>query len=96
MAKTKSPNAHPVSSRIAIAAGIALLVGVAGNVAASEGDANTSCRQETRRVVVRPKGGAPKAPRYGRFEERQVTVCDGKVVSREPSDVMLRASEHGK
>lgn len=41
-------------------------------------DANTSCRQETKRVVVWPHG-SPKAPPMARIENRQVTVCDPKV-----------------
>lgn len=43
-------------------------------------DANGACRQETKRVSVWPRT-APKAPQMARFEERVLTICDGKVVA---------------
>lgn len=66
-----------------------------GIAAANERDAKASCHQETRRVAVWPKGGAPKAQSVARFEDRQVTVCNGKVVSRAPSDADLQARDSG-
>jgi hypothetical protein len=62
-----------------------LIVGVWG--AASAGAADTaksdaSCREETRRIAVWPQGGNPKFNQHARFENRNVTVCDGKVVSQ--------------
>lgn len=66
-----------------------------GVAAANERDTSASCRQETRRVAVWPKGGAPKAQNKARFENRQVTVCDGKVVARAPSDADLQARDSG-
>jgi hypothetical protein len=80
--------------RTIVTTGVALLGLLATSAAtAEERDANASCRQETKRVAVWPKGGAPKAPRKARFEDRQVTVCDGKVVSRAPSDSGAQAAD---
>lgn len=71
------------ATRVTLAPLLGLLVGFAGSAQASENHAaNASCRQETKRVAVWPKG--PKAPRVARFEEREVTVCDGKVTARSP------------
>ena len=50
---------------------------------ASEAD-TTNCRQEMRRVTVWPQGGNPKNAQVGRVETREVTVCNGKVVSQKP------------
>jgi hypothetical protein len=66
-----------------------LLIGLCAGFAASSeaaderSDANSSCRQETKRVLVWPHG-SPKAPPMARFETREVTVCDAKV-SRQSS-----------
>jgi hypothetical protein len=57
---------------------LALFVGAAPAVAADAGD--TACRQEVRRVAVWPHG--PKAAQTPRYENREVTVCNGKVVSQ--------------
>ncbi len=57
---------------------LALFVGAAPAVAADASD--TTCRQEVRRVAVWPHG--PKAAQTPRFENREVTVCNGKVVSQ--------------
>lgn len=45
--------------------------------------AHSSCHQETKRVAVWPRT-APKAPQMARFEQRELTICDGKVVSSRP------------
>jgi hypothetical protein len=84
--------------RTIVTTGVALLGLLATGAATAEERAeNASCRQETRRVAVWPKGGPPKAPTKARFEDRQVTVCDGKVVSRAPesqaSDSGLQAAD---
>jgi hypothetical protein len=69
---------------------VGLLVGLsAGLPAGAEdgtqtNDTNASCRQETRRVAVWPRGGNPKSAQFARFEDRAVTVCNGKVVSQLP------------
>jgi hypothetical protein len=52
--------------------------------------ANASCTQETRRVAVWPV--SPKALQMARFEERAVTVCDGKVTKQSPA-VVRQAKE---
>lgn len=55
-----------------------LLLSFCSTLAAQErSDANASCRQETKRVVVWPHG--PKPPSPARIESREVTVCDAKV-----------------
>lgn len=67
-------------------AALVAIAGLFGTFAASAADvgkgrdANASCRQETKRVAVWPRT-APKAPTMARFEDRQLTICDGKVVS---------------
>lgn len=67
---------------------VSLLVGLSAGLpaAAAEGtrtaDSNASCHQETRRVAVWPKGGNPKYAQVPSIEAREVTVCNGKVVSR--------------
>lgn len=68
------------------AAGLALAVfsGIAPVAAADAENASSSCRQEVRRVAVWPQGGNPKFAQVARFENREVTVCDGKVVSQKP------------
>jgi hypothetical protein len=54
-----------------------LLLSCSFGLAAEERDeANASCRQETKRVVVWPHG--PKATAMTRSENREVTVCDAK------------------
>ena len=57
---------------------LALFVSAAPAVAADAGE--TMCRQEVRRVAVWPHG--PKAAQTPRYENREVTVCNGKVVSQ--------------
>lgn len=57
---------------------LALFVGAAPAVAADAGE--STCRQEVRRVAVWPHG--PKAAQTPRYESREVTVCNGKVVSQ--------------
>jgi hypothetical protein len=77
---------------------LAGLFGVAGASAADTKEsapANANCRQETKRVAVWPRT-APKAPVMARFEDRQVTVCDSKVVSKRPADEQLQAKDDGK
>lgn len=83
-----------VSSRATLSASVALLGLFAGFTAGTaqaneSNDASASCRQETKRVAVWPKG--PKAQRVARFEDREVTVCDGKVASRQPSEAPVNA-----
>lgn len=60
----------------------ALLIGTPVTVAAETSEAN--CRQEIRRVAVWPRGGNPKFAQTARVENREVTVCDGKIVSQKP------------
>ena len=87
-----------VTSRSTLAANVALL-GLFGALAAGaaqandRSDASASCRQETKRVAVWPKG--PKSSRMARFEERDVTVCDGKVASQRSTDATRQASDSG-
>jgi hypothetical protein len=61
---------------------LAALVAAAPVVAAEADNAN--CRQEMRRVAVWPQGGNPKNAQVARVETREVTVCNGKVVSQKP------------
>lgn len=83
-------------SRATISASLVLL-GLFGGLAAGaadaggRGDVNASCRQETKRVPVWPQG--PKAA--PRFETREVTVCDGQVMSRRSPDAALQGNESG-
>ena len=85
-----------VPFRAAVSASLALL-GLCGGLVTSAAQANdradASCRQETKRVAVWPKG--PKAPRQARFEERQVTVCDGEVMSKGARDAERKSSSSG-
>jgi hypothetical protein len=69
--------------RAVVPAGLALVTFLCTvPVGAAEADrSNGACRQETRRVAVWPKGGNPKLTPMPRYESREVTVCDGKVVS---------------
>lgn len=99
MKKSHCENLNRVPSRTTLAASIALLgalaVFAAGAAQAADRDANASCRQQTKRVAVWPKG--PKAAQQApRFEDREVTVCDGKVVSRRSSDAALQANENAQ
>lgn len=67
-----------------------LLLGLCAAAAAGAADggkaegASPSCHEETRRVAVWQQGGNPKFNQSPRFENRKVTVCDGKVVARPP------------
>jgi len=56
-----------------------MLLGLATGVATADerSDANASCRQETKQVVVWSHG--PKAAPTARVEQRVVTVCQAKV-----------------
>src|SRR5687768_6269114 len=83
-----------VASRVSVAAGatlLALLTGLsAGPAHATDNtDANASCRQQTKRVAVWPRG--PKNQNMARFEEREVTVCDGNVVSQRSTKAASQA-----
>lgn len=75
---------------------VSLLGGFAAGAAHAEDSskANPSCRQEIKRVAVWPKG--PKAQRVARFEDREVTICDGKVVARRKPEAVLQANENGQ
>ena len=57
-------------------AAVLLLSGCSVVAAEERSDANASCRQETKRVVVWPHG--PKASAMTRLENREVTVCGAK------------------
>ena len=75
--------------KVSIGAAVAASILIASlSTAAADGartdEANASCRQETRRVAVWPTGGNPKSAQVARFENRTVTVCDGKVLSESP------------
>jgi hypothetical protein len=100
MKKSHCENLSRVSSRTTLAASLMLLGAFAAFAAgaaraADRSDANASCRQETKRVAVWPKG--PKAAQQApRFENREVTVCDGKVVSRRPADAALQANDNAQ
>lgn len=67
-----------------IQCGVLLVTGLFGALAVSAADtatgADASCRQETKRVAVWPRV-PPKAPQMARFEDRLLTICDGKIVS---------------
>jgi heme A synthase len=49
---------------------------LAATAAHSTPTANTSCRQETRRVAVWPVVGNPKLQQIPRFEKRSLVVCN--------------------
>lgn len=90
---------HPGTQRrvpARITATVALL-GMFGGLMATATQANdrsdASCRQETKRVAVWPKG--PKTSRMARFEEREVTVCDGKVTSSRSSEAARQSNSSG-
>jgi hypothetical protein len=91
---SRVPSRTTLSASLALLGALAVLAADVAQ-AADRSDANASCRQETKRVAVWPKG--PKAAqRPTRFEEREVTVCDGKVMSKRASDAALQANESGK
>ena len=75
-----------ISTRTTLSLG--LVIGMLGALPAAAaddtraGDVPTSCSQETRRIAVWPKGGNPKFAQIPRYEERAVTVCNGKVVNQ--------------
>jgi Flp pilus assembly protein CpaB len=80
---------------LSAALALAGLFGVVGAGAADANEsapANANCRQETKRVAVWPRT-PPKAPSMARFEERQVTVCDSKVASKQSADEQLQAKD---
>lgn len=85
------------ASRTLLAASVMLLAlstGFSAGAAHADGsDARASCRQETKRVPVWPKG--PKGAQQGaRFENREVTVCDDKV-ARRSNDATRQANDSG-
>jgi hypothetical protein len=65
---------------------LGLLLGLLGATGASvadsppSSDVDASCRQETQLHAVWPT--SPKALQFARFAEREVTVCDDKLVAR--------------
>jgi hypothetical protein len=72
------------TSRITFSASL-LILGVLGATcagAAESAKSDASCHEETRRIAVWQQGGNPKFNQSPRFENRAVTVCDGKVVSQ--------------
>lgn len=75
------------SARVVLPVGL-LVLGLFGGAQAGVADeakadeTSASCREETRRVALPPRGGNPKFHRPSRYEERLVTVCDGKIVSQ--------------
>lgn len=71
-----------IASRTTLAASLMLFAVSAGlSAGAAQADSNdkASCREETKRVAVWPKG--PKGGQ-ARFEDREVTICDGKIARR--------------
>lgn len=74
------------SSRGVVPLSLALLA-VSGSSAAfaagetQPSDANSSCQREMRRFAVWPHS-SPKAAPMARFEHREVTVCNGKIVAQ--------------
>lgn len=85
--------------RTTLPASVALLGLFAGFAAGAanadqRNDANSSCRQETKRVAVWPTR-SPKAAMMAHFEEREVTVCDAKVAPQS-SDAGFQAKGGGK
>ncbi|HEY0683235.1 MAG TPA: hypothetical protein VGD45_12960 [Steroidobacter sp.] len=85
-----------VPVRTALSASLAVL-GLFGGSTAAVAQANdrsdASCRQETKRVAVWPKG--PKTSQMARFEEREVTVCDGKVTSSRAPEAARESNSSG-
>lgn len=73
---TTSIRKHPFHALTGAGLALALWLGPGAATAAAADD--TGCHQEVRRVVVWPPG--PKA--QSRVESREVTVCNGKVVSQ--------------
>jgi hypothetical protein len=67
-------------NRLALLLGLLSATGVSVADSSKSSDVGASCRQETRRHAVWPIG--TKAQQFARFAEREVTVCDGKVVTR--------------
>jgi hypothetical protein len=53
-------------------------------------DSKASCQQEMRRVTIWPTGSS-KTGMLPRFEERMVTVCNGKVVSWQTQKTLRHA-----
>lgn len=88
---------HSISNRAA--AGVLLLAltlsaAFAGAAQANDSGNKASCRQETKRVAVWPKG--PKSGQQAaRFENREVTICDGKVVAQRAKDRAIQANDSG-
>lgn len=76
-----TPSSRKNRFRALSVAGLAVVafLGTAPAVSADSEAAESACRQEIRRVAVWPR--SPKAVQIVRFEKREVTVCNGKVVS---------------
>ena len=53
-------------------------------IASAESSDSSACQREVRRIAVWPHS-SPKAPQMARFENREVTVCNGKVVPQSAS-----------
>jgi hypothetical protein len=90
---SRSPSRTTISVSLVL---LGLFGGFAAGAAQADGrsNANASCRQDTKRVPVWPKG--PKAAQLGaRYETREVTVCDGQVMSRRSPDAAHQTSESG-
>ncbi|MBM0106834.1 hypothetical protein JM946_19035 [Steroidobacter sp. S1-65] len=88
---------HRASFRTALSTSLAVL-GLCGGLMtsaaqATDRSANPSCRQETKRVAVWPKG--PRPARQARFEEREVTVCDGEAMSKGSRETESPSSKSG-
>lgn len=79
MSNRKSVRALVTSSLMLIGA---LSAAAAGATESKKADEAASCKEEMRRVAVWQQGGNPKFNNHPRFEERLVTVCDGKVVHK--------------
>lgn len=88
---------HRAPFRTALSASLAVLGLCAGLMTsaahANDRSADPSCRQETKRVAVWPKG--PRPSKQARFEEREVTVCNGEVMSKDSRDTESRSSKSG-
>jgi hypothetical protein len=84
------------TTTVASLAMFGLLGGFAAGAAQADDTrkADPSCRQEIKRVAVWPHG--PKGQRVARFEDREITICDGKVVARRKPQEVLQANESGQ
>jgi hypothetical protein len=64
---------------------VAVLGTLSANASQIVPTANTSCRQETRRVAVWPVAGNPKLQQIPRFETRTLTVCNHEKTMSKPA-----------